>query len=352
MKDSYGREIDYMRVSITDLCNLRCRYCMPDGAVKLSHNDILRYEEIEEVIRAAAQEGITRIKVTGGEPLVRRGAVDFIRRVKAIPGIEQVTLTSNGILLGENAEKLAQAGLSAVNVSLDTLREDVFQQITGSPDLKKVRQGIEAALAAGLRVKINVVPQKDVNEDELTELAEYAHLSGKNGSPVDVRFIEMMPIGMGKASRGVSGDDVFRRLEERFGRLTPDHTKHGNGPARYYKARGFEGSFGFISPVSHSFCKDCSRLRLTSRGFLKSCLCYPVGVDLLPVLRGEGYCSDGHMQPSLETFIPYADAGEGRKSRQDLIRELIRRAAFIKPYENCFGKEEVSEVKSMYQIGG
>ena len=200
MLDQYGRSIDYMRVSITDRCNLRCRYCMPEGVELLPMKDILTYEEIREICSEAARLGIRKLKITGGEPLVRLGCADLIRELKAIEGIEQVTMTTNGVLLGRYLPELIRAGLDAVNISLDTLDRDRYAAITGRDELVSVLESVDAALASPLRVKINAVLQKGVNDDEWFSLAELAR-----GRALDVRFIEIMPIGFGLQIEGKIG---------------------------------------------------------------------------------------------------------------------------------------------------
>lgn len=327
MKDQYGRTIDYMRISITDRCNLRCRYCMPDGVELVSMGEILTYEEIERVCRAAALEGIKKFKITGGEPLVRKGCVDFVKRLKEIPGIEQVTLTTNGVILGEYAKELAKAGLDGVNISLDSLDAGHYQWITGRDELGSVLKGIEAALDNGLKTKINVVLQKEINETEWEPLAELA-----KEKPLDVRFIEMMPIGYGKAFSPVYNEELLQMLRKKYPQLKSDSTVHGNGPAQYIKIPGFKGSIGFISAIHGKFCKDCNRIRLTSQGELKPCLCYGESYDLREALRRG--C---------------AESEENLKG----IREILREAVTRKPKQHCFDQlKNITEEKRMVQIGG
>lgn len=324
MKDQYGRNIDYMRISITDRCNLRCRYCMPDGVELVPMGEILTYEEIERICRAAAQEGICKLKITGGEPLVRKGCVDFIEKLKAIPGIEQVTLTTNGILLGQYAAQLAEIGLDGVNISLDSLDEERYRQITGRDELKKVVQGVRSALSVGLKTKINVVLQKGVNETEWDTLVKLA-----KDAPVDVRFIEMMPIGYGRAFQPVYNEEILEMLKKKYPQTEADGQIHGNGPAQYYRIPGFQGSIGFISAIHGKFCKNCNRIRLTSQGELKPCLCYGESYDLRKALRGN-----------------YADSPEK-------IREILRQAIRQKPKQHCFEQlKNITEEKRMVQIGG
>lgn len=324
MKDQYGRTIDYMRISITDRCNLRCRYCMPEGVDLVSMGEILTYEEIERICQAAALEGIRKLKITGGEPLVRKGCTGLIRRLKEIPGIEQVTLTTNGVLLKEYAEELAQAGLDGINISLDSLDRERYRWITGRDELHKVLHGLEASLSAGLKTKINVVLQRDINENEWESLAELA-----KAYPVDVRFIEMMPIGYGKQFEPVYNEDLVRMLREKEPELERDNLVHGNGPAQYCRIPGYQGSIGFISAIHGKFCGSCNRIRLTSQGELKPCLCYGDSYDLRQALRtAEGSC----VEP---------------------LREILREVIAKKPKQHCFESlKEITEDKRMVQIGG
>ena len=321
MKDQYGRNIDYLRLSITDRCNLRCRYCMPEGCHWLPMEEILTMEELVTVTAVAAELGIRRVKVTGGEPLVRKGCAELIHALKAIPGIEQVTLTTNAVLLAQHAAVLRDVGLDAVNISLDTLNPDTFRQITGSDALTQVLKGLDSALEQGLPVKVNAVLQKGVNEDHWPALLELAR-----SRPLDVRFIEMMPIGRGREFQSSSNDVLRKQIEAVYGSLTPDDAVHGNGPAVYWRIAGFAGSVGFISAIHGKFCQSCNRVRLTSTGFLKGCLCYETGEDLRAPLR----------QGNLEE-----------------VRKRFRRMVFHKPRAHCFEEmEQVTERREMSKIGG
>lgn len=322
MVDQYGREIDYLRVSITDRCNLRCRYCMPDGISLTTMEEILTYEEIETICRMAAKSGIKKIKVTGGEPLVRRGSVDFIGCLKNIPGIEQVTMTTNGVLLGENLEALVKNGLDAVNISLDSLDAESYRRITGRDELEKVLHAIQSVVDSGIRVKINAVLQRDVNETEWKELILLA-----KDQPIDVRFIEMMPIGFGKQFEPVYNEELISMLQQEYPEIESDNCVHGNGPAVYYKIPGFMGSIGFISAIHGKFCDQCNRIRLTAQGRLKPCLCYGEGLDLREALRSE--------------------------KREEQILELLKAAIANKPKQHCFEVlEEITEEALMIGIGG
>lgn len=323
MFDREKRKIDYIRISITDRCNLRCRYCMPkEGVPNTPHEAILTYEELLYLADVFQAVGITKVKVTGGEPLVRKGAVPFIA---ALCGkMEEVTLTTNGLLLEEAAAPLKAAGLAGLNLSLDTLSPETYRAITGRDGLQAALAGLGAALAAGLPVKVNVVPQRGVNENELTELAALA--KEKN---IQVRFIEMMPLGLGKQVPGLSGDKVKELLEAAFGPMEPVAERLGNGPAHYFHAQGFSGNIGFISAVSHRFCQNCNRVRLTATGLLKPCLQYAGGTDLRALLR--------------------AGAGDAA------IREAVEEAIWAKPAGHAFGEScpaELLEEKNMNVLGG
>ena len=296
MKDSHGRTIDYLRISLTDRCNLRCIYCMPDeGVEQMSHEDILRIEEIEEAVRVAATMGITRVRLTGGEPLVRKGVVDLIRSIKNTPGIEHIAMTTNGILLPRMADELKEAGLSRVNISLDTLDPAQFSMITRRGKLEDALAGIRAALDVGFDpVKINAVTVRSLNQDYLA----FAKLSIEN--PLHVRFIEYMPVGESSGSSGcgwgkedvVPSEELIEIIDERaqaegLGALIPagGARPEGWGPARYYPFEGALGTVGFISPLSRHFCSECNRLRLTADGKLRPCLFSDVEFDLRNALR-------------------------------------------------------------------
>lgn len=279
MLDGYRRTIDYLRISVTDRCNLRCVYCMPENGVEwIAHEQILSYEEIVRLVRVFAGLGVSKIKLTGGEPLARKGLADLVRGLRAIDGVEDVTLTTNGLLLEQALPDLAAAGLTAVNVSLDTLNEDTFQRITRRSGVGRVVAAIDACLSVpGLRTKVNCVPMAP--EGDLLELAALA-----KDRPLSVRFIELMPIGLGKGLTRRSEDEVRAILEGAYGKLTPYEGKLGNGPCRYYALPEFQGKIGFISAMSHQFCDRCNRVRLTATGFLKTCLQYEQGIELRPLL--------------------------------------------------------------------
>lgn len=289
MIDHLGRKIDYLRISVTDRCNLRCIYCMPEEGVKLVDRSLILQEpEIMRIVRVMAELGISKIKLTGGEPLVRKGMASLIHQMKEIPGIEKVTLTTNGILLKEQMEVLAEAGLDGLNISLDSLNEACYQKIARRNHLNETMEGIcEALKYPEVSLKINCVPL-GIPEQNLCEIAELA-----KKEPIHVRFIEMMPIGYGKEFRGMSEQEVTGLLQERFGELVPyEGEQLGNGPCHYYMIDGFCGKIGFISAISHKFCESCNRIRLTSQGYLKTCLQYHAGGDLRAVIRSEGTDED------------------------------------------------------------
>ena len=334
MRDQFGRNIDYMRVSVTDRCNLRCIYCMPEEGVPcVSHSDILTFDEIRRICGIGAELGISRIKLTGGEPLVRRGLPGLLGMLKKIPGIEQVTLTTNGILLKDNINELVSNGLDAVNISIDTLDPEYYHKITRRGGIEEVLSGLDAALSyPALKVKVNCVPLKGMPEETYVQLASLA-----KDRDVDVRFIEMMPIGLGKEYCGVSGQEIYNILKERFGEAERCNGKFGNGPAVYVQFSGFHGKIGFIDAVTHKFCSTCNRVRLTSEGCLKLCLQYETGIDMRKLLRSG------------------AD--------DEVIRQEMRRVIYEKPACHHFADgrpdtpaslsgDEKLETRDMSQIGG
>ncbi|HHY38374.1 MAG TPA: GTP 3',8-cyclase MoaA [Clostridia bacterium] len=292
MRDAWGRKIDYFRISVTDRCNLRCFYCMPEEGVPFkSHDEILRYEEILRIVRCATSLGIRRVRVTGGEPLVRKGLPGFLRALTCIDGVSDVSITTNGILLADLATDIRKAGVSRINVSLDSLKPDRYEGITrGQPgSWERVWRGIEEALKLGFDpVKINVVAMRGVNDDELLD---FAHLTVS--MPIHVRFIEIMPLGEEASCTTpgatdwkdlfVSGDTILERLSL-SGSLHPTEVK-GAGPARYYRLDGAKGTIGIISAISRHFCPTCNRLRMTADGKVSPCLASNDEVDIGGPLR-------------------------------------------------------------------
>ena len=325
MFDRYQRDIHYLRLSVTDLCNLRCRYCMPDGVEKLEREAVLTYEEFLRLAALFARCGIDTVRVTGGEPLVRKNVAQLVAGLKATPGIRRVTLTTNAVLLAEQLPALLDAGLDSVNISLDTLRPEVFRQITARDDFAAVQAGLQAALESGLPVKLNCVPQAGVNEGELEALAALA-----KDNAMQVRFIEMMPIGYGAAMPCISGPELRARFARRWPELAPlspaqEHAL-GDGPAVYYTVPGWQGSIGFIAAVHGKFCASCNRVRLTSQGFLRPCLASETGCDLRALLRG--------------------DADDAQ------LLTAIRETIWAKPREHHFNDSSMPATRGMYRIGG
>lgn len=323
MLDGVGRTIDYMRISVTDRCNLRCVYCMPpEGVECVSHDEILRYEEMLRVVRAGVELGISKYRITGGEPLVRKGIVDFVRMVKDTQGVQTVSLTTNGVLFAGMGEALKNAGLDAVNFSLDSMDAESFHRLTHVDALDKVMAGIRMSLELGLKTKVNCVPLEDGTSGDWVRLAGLA-----KEHHLDVRFIEMMPIGLGQNFKAVGNDEVLTRVVQAYGEPVKSNASHGSGPAEYYDFPGFTGSVGFISAISHVFCGNCNRVRLTADGLLKPCLCYQDGLDVKALLR----------------------SGASDKALKDAMAEAIK----DKPLQHSFCEVgSISENRKMVQIGG
>lgn len=320
MKDLFSRKINYMRISITDLCNLRCQYCMPEeGICKKDHEDILSLEEIVQIVKAGAKLGIDKVRITGGEPLVRNGIVEFIKMISNIEGINDIAITTNGILLPKYAEDLKKAGLKRVNISIDSLKPDKYKEITRGGDLSKVLEGIKEAIRVGLTpVKLNVVAVGGYNDDEI---GDFINLT--KDMPIDVRFIELMPIGEASnwaKEKFISNDYIKNKFKE----LEPTTTEKSS-PARYYKLPGGAGRVGFINPISNHFCEECNRIRVTSDGKLKPCLHSNKEIDILDAV----------------------------KNNPDKIEEVLRTAINIKPEKHyLYTNEEEKSNRNMFQIGG
>lgn len=280
--DSYQRRIDYLRLSVTDRCNLRCSYCMPaEGVPKLEHWDILRYEEILRLTRIVARMGISKIRITGGEPLVRKDILYLCENISGIPEVESLSLTTNGVLLHRFAKDLYSAGIKRINVSLDTLKADKYALITREDRFHDVWNGIQAAMEAGLNpIKLNAVAMRGVNDDEIEALGRLTFQY-----PFHVRFIEFMPFGAKEYdARFLPSDEIIARLS-RFAPLLPAESRDGNGPARHFRYEGAKGKLGIISPMSHHFCATCNRLRMTADGKLRTCLFATEETDLKALLR-------------------------------------------------------------------
>lgn len=350
MQDGLGREIDYLRISVTDKCNLRCRYCMPPhGIMPLAHEEILTLEEIFRLVGIMEQLGIRKVRLTGGEPMVRKNLPWLVEQIHGLCGIREIAMTTNGTLFAPQAKVYREAGLTAVNISLDTLDPERFRCITGcdradrAAGVDSVLRAIDAALEQQLRVKINCVPCAEMNGEDIEGIAMLAE-----DRPVDVRFIELMPIGCGKNYTGIPSEEILRWLEQRFGKAiavpgksplavagrAADPYEKTDGPAEYYQFPGFSGRIGFISPISHKFCRECNRVRLTCEGRLKLCLHYDRGLELKPLLRSGA-------------------------SDEEIGRQIIN-ALKEKPSEHHFREKAageelpggVEEQRKMVQIGG
>ena len=323
MLDQYGRVINYLRISVTDRCNLRCCYCMPEGVQDVGMKNILTFEEIWEIVRTGVSLGITHIRITGGEPLVRKGCVDLIRGIREIPGVETITMTTNGVLLGNYAKQLKEVGVDSVNISLDTLDSEEFYKITGKRELQEVLAGIREAKTAGLQVKLNAVNRKELDPLPLVRYAQKENLP--------LRFIEMMPVGYGKKYVVRSNVELRKMLATVCGNpecITDreELSRMGRGPAVYYRFSDLKVPVGFISAIHGKFCDTCNRIRLTAEGYLKLCLCYDEGADLRRALR------------------------EGEKEN---LRTIMEETIFQKPAAHCFEHpEEMTETHEMIKIGG
>lgn len=323
MLDRYGRVINYLRISVTDRCNLRCCYCMPEGVQDVGMKNILTFEEIWEIVRTGVSLGITHIRITGGEPLVRKGCVDLIRGIREIPGVETITMTTNGVLLGNYGKQLKEAGVDGVNISLDTLDPEEFYKITGKRELQEVLAGIRAAKTAGLPVKLNAMNRKELDPIPLVRYAQEENLP--------LRFIEMMPVGYGKKYVGRSNEELRETLEAVCGKAEcmtnrEELSRMGSGPAVYYQFSDLKVPVGFISAIHGKFCDTCNRVRLTAEGYLKLCLCYDEGENLRRVLR------------------------EGEKEN---LRTIMEQTIFRKPAAHCFEHPaEMTETHEMVKIGG
>ena len=283
--DSFGRTLDYLRVSVTDRCNLRCVYCMPPQGVEWkSHESMLSFEEFLRVCAVMSELGVRKIKVTGGEPLVRRGTASFIKNLKALSGIERVTITTNGLLLDSYLDEAEALGAlpDGVNISLDALNPERYKQITRNNDAvpETILQMVDRLLKKQITVKINCVPIRNSSEEEILPMAALA-----KDKDIALRFIELMPMGYAANLKPVPGSEILPILEKNFGVLTPCSGIPGSGPAVYYRLPGFKGTIGFINAVSRGFCETCNRLRITSSGFLKLCLSSELGLDLRVLLR-------------------------------------------------------------------
>ena len=323
MKDKFGREIDYLRVSVTDKCNLRCIYCMDDkDNTFLKNDDKLTDDEIYRIVKESSELGIKKVRITGGEPLVRPNLVKLISRINSISGIEEIYLTTNGILLADMIDELAANGLKGVNISLDSLKEERFNKLTRLGKLNKVLESIDKAIALGIKVKLNTVIVNDINKDEIID---FVNLTKEKN--IDVRFIELMPIGVAINYKGVTNEEVLKVISENYSNYEEVVRSKSSGPASYIKLKDAKGKIGFISAISNCFCENCNRIRLTPEGFLKQCLHFDYGIDLKSKLR----------------------AGINDEELKKIIFDNI----YDKPEKHLFlEKSDHKEIRFMNQIGG
>jgi cyclic pyranopterin phosphate synthase len=326
MKDNYRREINYLRISVTDRCNLRCVYCMPSRGVKsIPHREILNFEEITRLVKAATLAGIKKIRFTGGEPLIRRELPELIRAIASITQIDDIALTTNGILLAEKVQELKKAGLKRVNISLDSLDGQKYMAITRGGHLEETWKGIESALQFNLHpVKLNCVIIKGFNDNEIDDLARISL-----DRPLHIRFIELMPFGTSEAwarNRFFAAGKIKEIIEKNFGPLEPVKRMAGNGPAKYFRLAGAAGTIGFITAISDHFCAACNRLRLTSTGGLRACLHNSYEVDVRAPLRNGA---------SLEELVA-----------------LIEKAVLKKPQQHHIKTTPAGDKESMSLLGG
>ncbi len=323
MKDKFGREIDYLRVSVTDKCNLRCIYCMDEkDNTFLKNDEKLTDDEIYRIVKESSELGIKKVRITGGEPLVKPNLVNLIGRINSISGIEEIYLTTNGILLADMIDELALNGLKGVNISLDSLNEERFNKLTRLGKLNKVLEAIDKAIDLGIKVKLNTVIVNDINKDEIID---FVNLTKEKN--IDVRFIELMPIGVAINYKGATNEEVLKIISENYSDYEEVARSKSGGPASYIKLKDAKGKIGFISAISNCFCEECNRIRLTPEGFLKQCLHFDYGIDLKNKLRAG--ISDEEL----------------RKLIYDNIYEKQEKHLFLE-------KSDHKEIKFMNQIGG
>jgi cyclic pyranopterin phosphate synthase len=334
LKDLFSRTVSYLRLSLTDRCNLKCLYCVPkedllQSLPGLAHDDLLSYEELLRVVRVAVSMGISKLRITGGEPLVRRNVMPFIEQLAEIDNLNDIRITTNGVLLEKFAQPLAAAGIRKINISLDTLQPERFVRITGVDCFDRVWQGIKQSLAVGFSpIKLNTVVMRGVNDDELDDFVRMSQ-----DTAMEIRFIEFMPIGSSSSwdkKAYMSSGEIMERISKQ-GKLIPVSRGKADGPATMFRAgQDAKGKIGFISPISHRFCDQCNRLRLTSEGMLRSCLLDDRETDLRSVLR-QG-CSEQDIQQTLLAAVR-------NKPKGHQMEERLRSQG-----ENCHGQ--------MSRIGG
>ncbi|ENZ03406.1 molybdenum cofactor biosynthesis protein A [Clostridium thermobutyricum] len=322
MKDKYGRTVDYIRISLTDKCNLRCIYCMPsDGNIFFEKEENLNNDEIYKIVKESAKLGIRKVRLTGGEPLVRKDINELIEKIYLIDGIEEIALTTNGMLLEERLEFLHSHGVKSLNISLDTLNEEKFKYITRGGDIHKVFRSIEKSLKLGIKIKINTVVIEDINKNEIIDLINFT-----KDRDISLRFIELMPIGEGKKFKGVSNGEIMKIIEDNNLETVILERNKKDGPAKYIKIKDYKGKIGFISAMSNCFCEDCNRIRITTDGMLKKCLNWKSDINLKKVIR------------------------EGKEEK---LLETIKNGIYNKPKMYLFNKQDSNEEnRNMNEIGG
>lgn len=297
MLDKFGRQIDYIRISLTDKCNLRCKYCMPEAGVKLlKHEDILSYEEITVLSKVFIAIGIKNFKLTGGEPLLRKGISKLVQNLKKLDGIGEVTITTNGVLLEEYGKELIDAGIDRINISVDSLNPRRYQEITRRNFLNKVFSGIELLLKENFdKIKINTVPIRPIDKEDIERLIYLGRQK-----QIDIRFIKMMPIGVANIDLGYSKKEMLELIESILGESSPFNEKRGNGPAKYYSFKNYPSKIGFIDAIDNKFCNECNRIRLTATGFIKPCLYYDFGENIRPYIYS---LKETELKEKIETII-------------------------------------------------
>ena len=320
MKDQFQRSIDYARISITDRCNLYCTYCRPDHEEMLSHEEILRYEEILRVCKILTTLGIDKFKITGGEPLVRKGCSDFIRELKKTDGVNKVTLTTNAILLSKDLVKLAEAGVDGINISLDFMDHEKYKKITGFDGYKQVISVINKAVNIGLNIKINVVLTEQTTMEDIQKFIDYM-----KDHKICIRFIEQMPLGNKKTTIALTRNEIRKNLKDQGIRFHKTEQRMGNGPAVYETMEGYKGMIGWIEALHGKFCDTCNRIRLTSIGGIKPCLYYEEAGNLRDLLRKA-------------------------ETSDEEIKQVLKEIIYKKPQAHHF--EEMPSNSKMYTIGG
>lgn len=321
LEDKNLREIDYLRISIIDRCNFKCLYCVDEKRdyEKEIDRDYLREEEIEHIVKVFAKIGVSKIKLTGGEPLIRKDIVSIVRRISKVEGIKKVTLTTNGVLLANYLEELIEAGLDSINISVDAIGADKFKYITKRDVLGRVLQNIKYA-SERLETKINALIIKGINEEEIIPLVEFAR-----EVKIPIRFIELMPIGSGMGYKPLRQEEIYKIIANKYGEFIESSESFGNGPARYIKSEENDITIGFISALSECFCSSCNRIRITSAGYLKACLHSRDSLNIRPLLG------------SIE---------------DEQILEIIKDSIYNKPVQHNLLEEVSQETKTMIEIGG